>query len=882
MRDKNNARIDQRMPQTGKTASAQDHEMDLASFMSSIPDVLWQFEVDSAGRQIGSYISPAADRLLGLPEGSIQNKFEKYFDYVHASDLPHLRQLFFDALQNTDREFSLEYRLKKADGSISWVCSRCSASKQQDGGTKAFGITSKLTERKEREPAAKNEGQEGQERWKLALEGTGIGVLDWNIKTGRVFFSPQWITMLGYDSNDIGDSLEEWRSRLHQDDRDACFHKLERHLLAETSIYHDQHRVLQKDGSYKWVLDRGKVMDWGEDGRPLRFICTQSDITLRKRARELIWSRSEELAWMLRSMMNAFVVCKSVFDDRGKFISYRFDYINDAYEGLTGVRSKDVLGKTVHDVWPDTDSSWIENYAHVVTTGEPVTFDIFLKQTKKHCHCHVYRPWKAKERFCMIFDDITELKRAEEELILAKEEAEDAARAKTEFLANVSHEIRTPLNGIIGMTGLLMDTKLDAEQLDYTRIVRISSESLLTLINTILDFSKLEAKKMDLEVLDFNLSTTLEEAKSLLAASASKKGLLLHSSIDPDVPLNLSGDQTRLRQIIVNLLSNAVKFTTKGKIEVRVSLIAPSVAAHSLNAHCLDTYSPDAHSPDASCLVQESHISPDGLASCRIEDCDVTLRFSVSDTGIGIPQDRMQILFSPFTQVDSSTTRKYGGTGLGLAISKQLAELMGGRIGVESKEAVGSTFWFTAIFKAQGIGRSAVENWVSKKGNLRSSCRSDSSDRSVSKTASEEFIEKASGGDDVCDNARILVAEDNTINQKVAQAMIKKMGYDVDIVANGQETINALQLVPYDLVLMDCQMPEMDGFEATRRIRQEESRVINPRIPIIAMTASAMSGDREKCLRAGMDDFIAKPVRKEELEEMLSGWLREKNRVDYG
>ena len=702
-------------------------------------------------------------------------------------------------------------------------------------------LSSLISGRDERDTAKK----EGQERWRFALEGTGIGVWDWNIETDRVFFSPQWIAMLGYDPHDIGDSLEEWRSRLHPDDRATCLYKLERHLLAETSIYHDQHRILQKDGSYKWILDRGKVMDRREDGRPLRFICTQSDITLRRRARELIWSRSEELAWMLRSMMNAFAVCKSVFDDKGKFISYNFEYINDAYEGLTGVRSHDILGKTVHEVWPETDPSWMDNYARVVVTGEPVTFDVFLKETGKYCHCHVYRPWKTPERFCTIFDDITELKRAEEALILAKEEAEDAARAKSRFLANVSHEIRTPLNGIIGMTGLLMDTELDAEQLECTKIIRISSESLLSLINSILDFSKLEAKKMDLEVLDFDLPSTLEEAESLLAAAASEKRLDLSSSIDSDVPLHLSGDQGKLRQIIVNLLSNAVKFTPKGKIEVHVSRISPSN----------EVLHP----------VHESDVSSDGPVHCRMEDCDVSLRFSVSDTGIGIPEDRVKILFSPFTQVDSSTTRKYGGTGLGLAISRQLAELMGGRIGVVSREGEGSTFWFTANFRALGMGSSGSANWESKKSNFHS----------------EKFVQKDTL-EEADDSVRILVAEDNPINQKVAQAMIKKMGYEVDIVANGHETINALQLMPYNLVLMDCQMPEMDGLEATRRIRQEGSMVLNPNIPIIAMTASAMSGDREKCIKAGMDDFIAKPVRKEELEEMLTEWLREKKNISYG
>ena len=836
-----------------------------------------------------------------------------------------IQEAMVRAVATEIRRFEFRHRL--ADGSLREV--EVSSSPIQFGGkTCLHSIIYDITDRKRAEEALR----EAEARWSFALEGSGDGVWDWNAATNQVYYSNQWKAMLGYGPEEISNGIVEWDSRIHPDDKEACYADLQRHFRGEEPIYLSEHRVLHRDGRYRWILDRGKVIEWQDDGSPLRVIGTHSDITARKQTENLIQEALDRLK-KIADRVPGVVYQYRLYPDGRSCFPYASEALRQVYrinpedvredasavfavihpEDLAAVSEsiqisardltpwrhdyralyadgtcRNLHGDALPQAEPEGCVLWHGFIADVTelkkvelerremeqrltfaldATGDGIwDWDIrsgmvthnvrwceILGLTDRCLETHLddfsqrlldddrsrvfaalkealdgTQPYESYHRMVTLdgriihihdrgkvvardslgnpirmvgaIADITVQRKAEEELLKSNRDLVKATQAKSEFLANMSHEIRTPMNGVIGMTGLLLETPLTKEQRQFVEMVRHSGESLMALLNDILDLSKIEAGKLELENVEFDAVTQLRELMESLALQARQKGLLFQYSADSNIPPLLKGDPGRLRQILLNLVGNALKFTPQGELAVDVT-----------------------------------------LAEQKPES--VLLHFAVRDTGIGIPLQKQALLFQNFSQVDASTTRKFGGTGLGLAICRQLVELLGGQIGVDSQEGRGSVFWFTARFE-----RSLKPGTVPM----------------LSPSSIE--IEYRTG-------IRVLLAEDNSANQMVALGLLKNLNVHADVAADGRKALEALRANPYDLVLMDVQMPEMDGYTASRAIRQPETGVRDPDIVIVAMTAHAMQGDRELCLAAGMNDYIIKPISAKSLRQVLIKWF---------
>jgi two-component system, sensor histidine kinase and response regulator len=620
----------------------------------------------------------------------------------------------------------------------------------------------------------------------------------------------------------------------------------------------------------------------------------------------------------------------------------RIEWVNAGFTRLTGYCAEAAIGKAGLELLhgPGTDPAAMTEMIRGIQSNQGFHIELLHYKADKQPYwgsldCRPMLDATGQvTAFIAIESDVTESRRAADELTQAKETAESANVAKSEFLANMSHEIRTPLNGVIGMTGLLLETDLNSQQREYAEIARSSGEGLLVLINDILDFSKIESGHLELESIDFDLRSVIDETVDAVALNASEKRIEILVDVDPTCAISYRGDPTRLRQILLNLLSNAVKFTDAGDVALAVG---PAPA-------------------------------PEGR---------VALAVSVSDSGIGIPPDRIGRLFAPFTQADASTTRKHGGTGLGLSICRQLIDQMGGSINVESRLGHGSVFRFQVVLdrsagpeawtqvplsgpacalvvddhavnlrilstqlRSWGIkvatastAEEALRQWDALAGSgqmpqialldhrladhdgdwlgnkIRErdpthQCRlvllrsltshfngGDSGvfDRTITKPVKSDVLFRLlaelvgtelspSGRSAMASNGlegfHVLLVDDNAVNQKLGERLLTRLGLTVTQAWNGLEALEHLRRRQFDAVLMDCQMPKLDGYEATRRLRQPQSGVLNPRLPVIAMTAHALTGDRERCLAAGMDDYVTKPIDPKRLLAVLQGVLK--------
>ena len=746
-------------------------------------------------------------------------------------------------------------------------------------------------------------------------------------RQGRwAFLNPAWTELTGFP---VGDCLgRPFLDFLHPADNPRYLNMLTYAVDTGQATFEGEFRIPTQEGEVKWVTAHQRIA-CDEAGVVLGVSGTLSDITERKHAEIVLRMATSRLRALIENIQAGILV--ETEGGRIALLNETFCWMFQVpvpAHVLVESDTRDLLEACLPLL--EAPEAFLARLEAVAAARVPVLGEE-LRLKDGRILARDFVPILVGEEYLghlWQYHDITERRRAEMkleeaagELAVARDKALELSGLKSEFLANMSHEIRTPMNGIIGMTGLLLDTPLEAEQRQYAETVRSCGESLLTLINDILDFSKIEAGKLHLEALAFDLLTVLEDVMAVLGVKAEAKGVELGVFVDPAVPLAVTGDPTRIRQILTNLMDNALKFTHEGAVEVRLLALPP-----------------------------DGDLAP-GQARIRVE---------VRDTGIGMRPEVVERLFSSFFQGDSSTTRKYGGTGLGLTISRRLVELMGGTIGVESALGEGSTFWFTLGLGARepqpplapppspvllaglppAAGRLILEqllawgldpevmppeadpiDWLRK-------VRSPGAPLVAGSAALEALLPEAGGCRPILASplyqpelrealarrgveaflalparpsqlralleprrpaaeaaapapaaapaegpvrVRVLLAEDNLVNQKVALTMLARLGIEADVATTGLEALDALVGVAYDLVLMDCQMPEMDGFEATRRIRARERG--HRRLPVVAMTANAMVGDRERCLEAGMDDHIPKPVRVPDLHRALARWL---------
>jgi PAS domain S-box-containing protein len=778
------------------------------------------------------FYSPRWKAMLGYGPEELDSCMETWRQRIHPEDRQRVDSNLDCYLGNREGALEIEYRLRHRDGSWRWILARKQAVWDRDGRpVRLVGSHSDFTVRKQ----AEEKLRASENRYRELFEQNPLPSWIYRIQDLRILDVNQAaINHYGWTRDEfLGLSVASIRIPEEVDAIEAYLH--------ESAVTNPPKKPWRHRRSHKstiWVELSGQEIE--AFGCPARVIMA-NDVTAHVEAETQIQRENEKMEGLVgqrtAELQKSDAKWRVLVEALPQLVwtatpDGLVDYMSSQWADYTGAATTALLGRgwlqTVH---ADDHLRVGAAIRTALEVGASLEFETRIRAQDGRYRWFTTRgrPLRATEggpiaQWLGTCTDIDDQKRGEERLEAAVTErtvalaealdrAECAARAKSEFLAVMSHEIRTPMNGVIGIAHLLADTPLTAEQHHFLDMISSSGQALLAIVNDILDFSKIEAGVMKLENVEFDLKTVLEESLELVALTAAAKDLRLSLELVETVPFNLVGDVGRLRQILLNILSNAVKFTAQGSVSVSVW----------------------------------REPAPDKV---------VMLRFSVRDTGIGLSPEQQGGLFQAFTQADSSTTRRFGGAGLGLGIAKRLVELMGGTIGVSSQLGTGSTFWFNVCLMPATAtppqfrgGRPPLDENAAFRG---------------------LFANRQN---------RVLLAEDNITNQQVALGMLTKMGLRADAVADGAEALEALKTIPYNLVLMDVRMPNMDGLEATRRIRSAELHHANGewvplrRLPVIAMTASAMQGDREKCIEAGMDDYIAKPVSPRVLAGVLEKWL---------
>ena len=642
--------------------------------------------------------------------------------------------------------------------------------------------------------------RESEQKFRAVFEGAELGIAVADLKSGQITVNPAYGRMLGCTAEEMS-YLGIFDELTHPDDAARDRNSYQQLTRGEIDRLQIEKRYILRDGRMVWASAEFSLQR-DAAGKAQYILGLASDITERKHAEEKLRTSERQL----RAFIEDAPVCVAMFDREMRYLAASRRWTTDY-----GFGHSDLTGLCLYDLIPNLPEKWRESHRRgLAGEKQHLGEDIWIRAdgSEQWVSSAVY-PWKDPRGkvggIIISAEDISQRKQFEQYLQNAKRSAEAASQAKSTFLATMSHEIRTPLNGILGMTDLVLDTNLSSDQRENLTLVRFSAESLLSIINDILDFSKIEAGKLEMEMIPFQLRESLEPILKTCAIRAQQKGLQFSFRAPSEVPNELIGDPGRLRQVLLNLIGNAIKFTERGQINVAVGAAFPSKGR-------------------------------------------ALLHFGVKDTGIGIAPETQEKIFDPFSQADGSMARKYGGTGLGLAICVRLVAMMGGKIWLESAPEKGSVFHFTLDLAVAGEQAKTTEQQGSPSGVAP-----------YPPTAVLDNGEAFKGS-----GRSVLLVEDNAVNRTLAQRLLQKRGFSVSIAVDGKQAIAAMQDAEFDVILMDIQMPEMDGFEATAEIRKRQKNS-GRRTPIIALTAHALKEDRERCLSAGMDAYVTKPIRPAEL-----------------